>query len=69
QILSITCDNTSNNMVIVEKLAEMLLLFPGAPNHTRCFLHMVNLITKLLIREFNMMKKDTNQVLEEEMSE
>jgi hypothetical protein len=29
----------------------------------------VNLVAKLLIREFDMMKKDANQVLEEEISE
>ncbi|KAG1878535.1 hypothetical protein C8R48DRAFT_559224, partial [Suillus tomentosus] len=69
QILSITCDNASNNTVMVEKLAEMLLSFPRAPNHTRCFLHMVNLVAKLLISEFDMTKKDVNQALEEEISE
>lgn len=51
---------------MVERLADMLPLFPGTPNHTWCFLHTVNLVTKSLIREFDMTKKYTNWALEED---
>ncbi|KAG1843067.1 hypothetical protein C8R48DRAFT_557081, partial [Suillus tomentosus] len=53
QILSVTCDNASNNNVMVENLAAEVPAFGGAASHTRCFLHMVNLVAKSLIHEFD----------------
>ncbi|KAG1745065.1 uncharacterized protein EDB91DRAFT_1038696, partial [Suillus paluster] len=53
QILSITCDNASNNDVMIRELSGKVLEFSGATTHMRCFLHMVNLVAKLLIREFD----------------
>ncbi|KAG2105394.1 hypothetical protein BD769DRAFT_1311636, partial [Suillus cothurnatus] len=53
QILSVTCDNASNNNIMVDKLEDLLPDFGGAVSHTWCFLHTVNLITKSLLREFN----------------
>ncbi|KAG1812699.1 hypothetical protein EV424DRAFT_1277463, partial [Suillus variegatus] len=53
QILSVTCDNASNNNVMVENLAAEVPAFGGAASHTRCFLHTVNLVAKSLIREFD----------------
>ncbi|KAG2741586.1 hypothetical protein P692DRAFT_201672538, partial [Suillus brevipes Sb2] len=53
QILSITCDNASNNDTMIGKLSGKVLEFGGATTHMRCFLHTVNLVVKLLIREFN----------------
>ncbi|KAF8232742.1 hypothetical protein L208DRAFT_1063335, partial [Tricholoma matsutake] len=42
KILSITCDNASCNNVMISKLAKILPDFSQV-NHTRCFLHIVNL--------------------------
>ncbi|KAG2089150.1 uncharacterized protein F5147DRAFT_522814, partial [Suillus discolor] len=53
QMLSIICDNVSNNDTIICKLSDKVLGFSGAAIHTRCFLYMVNLVVKLLINEFN----------------
>ncbi|KAG1843643.1 hypothetical protein C8R48DRAFT_556094, partial [Suillus tomentosus] len=53
QILCITCDNAANNTVMVDNLADILPSFPGTVNHTRCFLHMINLVAKSLIKEFD----------------
>ncbi|KAG1782402.1 hypothetical protein EV702DRAFT_925011, partial [Suillus placidus] len=52
-MLSVTCDNTSNNNVMVDKLAMLVPEFAGEVSHTRCFLHTVNLVAKSLIREFD----------------
>ncbi|KAF9222117.1 hypothetical protein BS17DRAFT_649909, partial [Gyrodon lividus] len=52
-ILCITCDNASNNNVMVEKLGNTLLDFGGASTHARCFLHTTNLMAKALIRVFD----------------
>ncbi|KAG2143881.1 hypothetical protein BD769DRAFT_1347815, partial [Suillus cothurnatus] len=58
QILSVTCDNASSNNVMVENLMAEVPAFGGATSHTQCFLHMVNLIAKLLICEFDVTKKE-----------
>jgi hypothetical protein len=53
QILSVTCDNASNNDAMVEELADLLDEFPGAANQTRCFTHVLNLVVKSIIRQFD----------------
>ncbi|KAG1841472.1 hypothetical protein C8R48DRAFT_620147 [Suillus tomentosus] len=49
QILSMTCDNASNNNAMICELSSKLPEFSRAATHTRCFLHTVNLVAKLLI--------------------
>ena len=51
-----TCDNASNNDVMIDELQELIPEFAGSVSHTRCFLHIVNLIAKLLIRQFDAKK-------------
>ncbi|KAG1760963.1 hypothetical protein EDD22DRAFT_764634, partial [Suillus occidentalis] len=53
QILCVTCDNASNNTVMLDKLEVNLPDFSGTAAHMRCFLHTVNLVAKLLIKEFD----------------
>jgi len=64
-MLSVTCDNASNNNVMVDKLAMLIPEFEGEASHTRCFLHTINLVAKSLIREFDVSKKDAEQAWEE----
>ncbi|KAF8549262.1 hypothetical protein OG21DRAFT_1368066, partial [Imleria badia] len=52
-ILSVTADNASNNDAMVCALSELVPAFGGAPSQTCCFLHVVNLVVKLLIHQFN----------------
>jgi hypothetical protein len=63
-MLSITCDNASNNNVMVDKLEDLLPDFGGTASHTRCFLHTVNLIAKSLLREFDVTKKNAVAALD-----
>ncbi|KAG1831813.1 hypothetical protein EV424DRAFT_1272437, partial [Suillus variegatus] len=63
-ILSVTCDNASNNNVMIEDLAALVPEFAGSASHTRCFLHTINLIAKSLIREFDVAKKEANGALD-----
>ncbi|KAF8993713.1 hypothetical protein BDQ17DRAFT_1180150, partial [Cyathus striatus] len=51
-VLSITCDNASNNNVMVSKLEDMLDGFLKV-NHTQCFLHVTNLIVQTFICQFD----------------
>jgi hypothetical protein len=42
---------------MVEHLAVLLETFPGAPNQTRCFAHILNLVAKSVLRPFEAPKK------------
>ena len=41
---------------MVEELANLLDDFPGPANQTRCFLHILNLVVKSIIRQFDLPK-------------
>jgi len=57
QILLITCDNASNNDMMIEELAVLIDNFPSPANQTRCFLHILNLVVKSIIWQFDLPKK------------
>ena len=57
QLLSITCDNASNNDKMIEHLSNLIENFPGPANQTRCFTHILNLVAKSILRQFNVVKK------------
>ncbi|KAG6851602.1 hypothetical protein C0991_007760, partial [Blastosporella zonata] len=60
QILSITCDNATNNDVMIEKMGEMLTGFQGDPSRVRCFAHVINLVVKSIITQFDLPKRKAN---------
>jgi hypothetical protein len=64
QCLGITCDNASNNDTMIDELVDLLPNFPGAANRSRCFLHVVNLIAKTLLKQFEVPKKDVEAALD-----
>ncbi|KAG1768274.1 hypothetical protein EV702DRAFT_926550, partial [Suillus placidus] len=53
KILSITANNTSNNDTMIDELADMVAHFGSKNTHTRCFLHIINLVAKSLICQFD----------------
>jgi len=57
QILSITCDNATSNDKMIDELAGQLEEFPGAPNCARCFTHVLNLMVKSIMHQFDVPKK------------
>lgn len=57
QILSITYDNASNNDTMIEHLSTLVENFPGAANQTQCFTHILNLMAKSILRQFDTPKK------------
>jgi hypothetical protein len=61
-MLGVTCNNATNNDTMVEKLANLIEEFPGAPNRTRCFTHIVNLVAKTVIQQFDLQKKSGSEV-------
>ncbi|PIL26839.1 hypothetical protein GSI_11103 [Ganoderma sinense ZZ0214-1] len=68
----VTCDNATNNDTMIDMLADKIPGFNGQCAHVRCFLHVLNLITKALLKQFDARPKskdkdptDANQELEE----
>jgi hypothetical protein len=45
---------------MINRLAELIDTFPGAPNRTRCFAHTLNLVVKCIMRQFDGPKKKKN---------
>ncbi len=56
QILGVTADNASNNDKMIERLAELIDNFPGTANQTRCFTHILNLVAKSVLCQFEALK-------------
>jgi hypothetical protein len=54
QILAITCDNATSNDRMIDKLGARLPDFPGAPNRARCFTHVLNLVVKSIMHQFDL---------------
>lgn len=64
QILSVTCDNASPNDAMIVALADLVNVFPGAANRTRCFDHILNLVVKVIIRQFDVLKANIDEALD-----
>jgi hypothetical protein len=69
QILSISCDNASNNDAMISKLADLVEKFPGEANQIRCFLHILNLVMKSVICQFDLPKAQADGILDEAKAE
>jgi hypothetical protein len=69
QIISITCDNTSNNDIMIDALSDLLTVFPGASNQTQCFDHIVNLIAKSIIRQFDINQSNQSASFDKALQE
>ena len=64
QVLSVTCDNASANNTMIDKLSELLEEFPGSANHTRCFNHILNLVAKSVMKQFDLPKARAGEALD-----
>jgi len=65
QILGVTADNASNNDKMIEHLATLIDTFPGAANQTQCFTHILNLVAKSVLRQFEAPKAKGGKVLDD----
>jgi hypothetical protein len=45
---------------MIEELANLLDNFPGAANQTRCFTHILNLVVKSILAQFELPKSRAN---------
>ena len=56
-MLGVTCDNALANERMVENLVKLVFNFPRDANHARCVAHIVNLVVKIMLCQFDMSKK------------
>jgi hypothetical protein len=52
----VTCNNASNNNVMIQEMARLLPDYSDV-NRTHCFLHVVNLVAKSLLKQFDLPSK------------
>lgn len=69
KILSVTCNNASNNDTMMENLDDLLSRFSSL-NCTWCFAHILNLVAKALLKQFDVKSDDSdrNDLNEDERS-
>ena len=58
-------DSAYANKVMIDILADLIPGFPGAANHTRCFAHVLNLVVKSILKQFDVPKNRTDIVVSE----
>ncbi|TFY55495.1 hypothetical protein EVJ58_g8214 [Rhodofomes roseus] len=58
KMLGVTCDNASSNDVMIEEMEAMILSFRGARARSRCFCHIINLVAKMVLRQFEPPKRN-----------
>jgi len=54
---------------MIEELADLLDDFPGEANRTRCFTHILNLVAKSIIKQFDVPKAHADDVLDDAAKE
>lgn len=54
---------------MIEELADLLDDFPGEANRTRCFTHILNLVAKSIIKQFDVPKAHADEVLDDAAKE
>ena len=57
QILGVTCDNASANDAMIDSLAIIISDFAGEANHVQCLPHIINLVVKIILCQFDVSKK------------
>jgi hypothetical protein len=50
---------------MIDELAKLIETFPGDSRRIRCFLHILNLVAKTLIRQFDLPKGQVDAALDE----
>ncbi|PPR01789.1 hypothetical protein CVT24_001704 [Panaeolus cyanescens] len=68
KILALATNNATNNDVMVSRLEDMDNSFSSV-NHTRCFLHINNLIGQAFVQQFDPPKKGTHTATDDESTQ
>ncbi|KAJ2923500.1 hypothetical protein H1R20_g13594, partial [Candolleomyces eurysporus] len=51
------CDNAGANDTMIDKVGKLIFSYPGAANQVRCLAHVVNLVVKIILWQFNSRRK------------
>lgn len=54
---------------MIDELATKIDAFPGAPNRTQCFAHIINLASRSLLKQFDVLKAKADEALDEAAKE
>jgi hypothetical protein len=54
---------------MIDELEDLVAAFPGEPGRTRCFAHIINLIVKSVIKQFDVPKAKKGEVLGDALEE
>ena len=54
---------------MIAELVNLLDNFPGPANQTQCFTHILNLVVKIIIQQFDLPKSKGNKILEDAAKE
>jgi hypothetical protein len=54
---------------MIDELEDLVAAFPGEPGRTRCFAHIINLIAKSVIKQFDIPKAKKGEVLDDALEE
>ena len=54
---------------MIAELADLLDNFPGEANQTKCFTHILNLVARSIIRQFDIAKAQANEMLDDATKE
>jgi hypothetical protein len=49
---------------MIDVLAELVVTFPGAANRTRCFAHILNLVVKVILCQFDVPRDKAAEALD-----
>ena len=49
---------------MINALAKLAVTFPGAPNQTCCFMHILNLVVKVILCQFDVPKAQVDEALD-----
>ncbi len=59
--MSIMCNNATSNDKMIDELAGQLLEFSGVANHAWCFTHILNLVVKSIMHQFDVAYKQKDK--------
>ena len=54
---------------MIDELATLVDNFPGSTNRTRCFTHIINLVVKSILQQFDVPKVKRNEVVDQATEE
>ncbi|GBE84423.1 hypothetical protein SCP_0604020 [Sparassis crispa] len=65
KMLGVTADNAMSNNLMIDELAKLIESFQGQANHARCFNHIMNLMAKTFLCQFDVPKGKTKDALDD----